>query len=60
MSEKEMVMVSICMMAWVYGSIQDVRFRYSIQREAPRLGLTDYACNLDDGGAEALVCGEAE
>ncbi len=47
-------------MAWVYGSVQGVGFRYSTQREALQLGLTGYARNLDDGGVEVLACGEAE
>lgn len=53
-------MASICTMAWVYGSVQGVGFRYSTQREALQLGVTGYARNLDDGGVEVLVCGEAE
>lgn len=47
-------MASICTMAWVYGSVQGVGFRYSTQREALQLGLTGYARNLDDGGVEVL------
>jgi acylphosphatase len=47
-------------MAWVYGSVQGVGFRYSTQREALRLGLTGYARNLDDGSVEVLACGEEE
>ena len=53
-------MASICTMAWVYGSVQGVGFRYSTQREALQLGVTGYARNLDDGGVEVLACGEAE
>ena len=53
-------MASTCTMAWVYGSVQGVGFRYSTQREALQLGLTGYARNLDDGGVEVLACGEAE
>lgn len=53
-------MASICTMAWVYGSVQGVGFRYSTQREAMQLGVTGYARNLDDGGVEVLACGEAE
>ena len=45
-------MASICTMAWVYGSVQGVGFRYSTQREALQLGVTGYARNLDDGGVE--------
>jgi acylphosphatase len=47
-------------MAWVYGSVQGVGFRYSTQREALRLGLTGYARNLDDGSVEVLACGEED
>lgn len=53
-------MATVCTMAWVYGSVQGVGFRYSIQREALQLGLTGYARNLDDGGVEVLACGEPE
>lgn len=53
-------MATICTMAWVYGSVQGVGFRYSTQREALRLGLTGYARNLDDGNVEVLACGEEE
>ena len=45
-------MATVCTMAWVYGSVQGVGFRYSTQREALQLGLTGYARNLDDGGVE--------
>lgn len=50
--------MSICTIAWVYGRVQGVGFRYNTQREARRLGLTGYACNLDDGSVEVLACGE--
>ncbi|MTD40484.1 acylphosphatase [Erwinia sp. CPCC 100877] len=50
--------MSICMIAWVYGRVQGVGFRYNTQREARRLGLTGYACNLDDGSVEVLICGD--
>ncbi|HAT1576132.1 TPA: acylphosphatase [Raoultella ornithinolytica] len=53
-------MATICTMAWVYGSVQGVGFRYSTQREALRLGLTGYARNLDDGSVEVLACGEED
>ena len=53
-------MATICTMAWVYGSVQGVGFRYSTQREALRLGLVGYARNLDDGSVEVLACGEDE
>ena len=44
----------------IKGKVQGVGFRYSTQREALQLGVTGYARNLDDGGVEVLVCGEAE
>ncbi|AIR01985.1 acylphosphatase [Pluralibacter gergoviae] len=47
-------------MAWVYGRVQGVGFRYSTRQEALRLGLTGYARNLDDGSVEVLACGGAE
>ncbi|QCT20794.1 acylphosphatase [Jejubacter calystegiae] len=50
--------MSICTIAWVYGRVQGVGFRYNTQREARRLGLTGYACNLDDGSVEVLACGD--
>ena len=53
-------MATVCTMAWVYGSVQGVGFRYSTQREALRLRLTGYARNLDDGGVEVLACGESQ
>jgi len=53
-------MATVCTMAWVYGSVQGVGFRYSTQREALRHGLTGYARNLDDGGVEVLACGESQ
>ncbi len=54
-----MIMASICTMAWVYGSVQGVGFRYSTQREALQLGVTGYARNLMTA-VEVLACGEAE
>lgn len=37
--------------------MQGVGFRYSMQREAARLGLTGWVRNRRDGGVEALVQG---
>ncbi|MEO3989165.1 acylphosphatase [Pseudocitrobacter cyperus] len=51
-------MASMCTIAWVYGMVQGVGFRYSTQREALRLGLKGYARNLDDGSVEVVACGE--
>lgn len=50
--------MSICTIAWVYGMVQGVGFRYSTQHEARRLGLSGYARNLDDGSVEVVACGE--
>ena len=53
-------MAQVCIIAWVYGSVQGVGFRYTTQHEAQRLGLVGYARNLDDGSVEVVACGEAE
>ncbi|MGX9741050.1 acylphosphatase [Pseudocitrobacter corydidari] len=53
-------MASVCTIAWVYGMVQGVGFRYSTQREALRLGLKGYARNMDDGSVEVVACGEQE
>ena len=54
------MMSKVCTIAWVYGTVQGVGFRYSTQREALRLGLTGYARNMDDGSVEVVACGDAE
>ena len=51
-------MAQSCTIAWIYGRVQGVGFRYSTQREALRLGLSGYARNLDDGSVEVLACGQ--
>ena len=51
-------MSKVCIIAWVYGRVQGVGFRYTTQYEAKRLGLTGYAKNLDDGSVEVVACGE--
>ncbi|MBN4833299.1 acylphosphatase [Enterobacter hormaechei] len=53
-------MSNVCTIAWVYGLVQGVGFRYSTQREALQLGLTGYARNMDDGSVEVVACGEAD
>ena len=53
-------MAKVCTIAWVHGTVQGVGFRYSTQREATELGLTEYARNMDDGSVEVVACGEAE
>ena len=41
----------------IRGVVQGVGFRYSMQREAQRLGLAGYVCNRVDGSVEAVVQG---
>ncbi|HFS5792981.1 TPA: acylphosphatase [Citrobacter werkmanii] len=53
-------MSKVCIIAWVYGRVQGVGFRYTTQYEAQRLGLTGYAKNMDDGSVEVVACGESE
>lgn len=53
-------MSKVCIIAWVYGRVQGVGFRYTTQNEAQRLGLTGYAKNMDDGSVEVVACGESE
>lgn len=50
--------MAVCTIAWVYGMVQGVGFRYNTQREARRLGVNGYARNLDDGSVEVVACGE--
>ncbi|MFP1496196.1 acylphosphatase [Escherichia coli] len=51
-------MSKVCIIAWVYGRVQGVGFRYTTQYQVKRLGLTGYAKNLDDGSVEVVACGE--
>lgn len=53
-------MSKVCIIAWVYGRVQGVGFRYTTQYEAKKLGLTGYAKNLDDGSVEVVACGDEE
>ncbi len=53
-------MSKVCIIAWVYGRVQGVGFRYTPQHEAQRLGLTGYAKNMDDGSVEVVACGESD
>lgn len=49
--------MSICRQYFVSGRVQGVFFRESTRREALRLSLTGYACNLADGRVEVLASG---
>ncbi|HDJ1437833.1 TPA: acylphosphatase [Serratia rubidaea] len=53
-------MTQMCKVAYVYGLVQGVGFRYNTQIKATALGLNGYARNLDDGSVEVLACGEAQ
>ena len=53
-------MSKVCIIAWLYGRVQGVGFRYTTQNEAQRLGLTGYAKNMDDGSVEVVACGESD
>ena len=44
----------------VRGRVQGVGFRYALQHEARRLGLTGWVRNRHDGSVEAAVCGPPE
>ena len=41
----------------ISGRVQGVGFRYSLQREAARLGLTGWVRNRRDGSVEATIQG---
>jgi acylphosphatase len=44
----------------IEGTVQGVGYRYALQREAARLGLTGWVRNRRDGSVESLAQGSAE
>jgi acylphosphatase len=46
--------------AVVKGEVQGVGFRWAVQRQAGRLGLTGYAENLPDGSVRVEAEGDAD
>lgn len=48
---------SVCRHLRIHGLVQGVGFRYSLHREAVRLGLAGWVRNRRDGTVEAVVAG---
>jgi acylphosphatase len=48
-----------CRRLRIHGLVQGVGFRYSLHREAVRLGLAGWVRNRRDGTVEAVVAGPA-
>ena len=44
----------------IEGTVQGVGYRYALQREAGRLGLTGWVRNRRDGSVESLAQGSAD
>lgn len=45
---------------FVSGKVQGVWYRSSTQKQAEKLNITGWACNLPDGRVEVLACGDRE
>jgi len=53
-------MSKICLHCYISGQVQGIGYRANARREAIQLDISGWVKNLDDGGVEALLCGEAE
>jgi acylphosphatase len=53
-------MTPLRMQAVVRGEVQGVGFRWAVQRQAGRLGLTGYAENLADGSVRVVAEGDPD
>jgi acylphosphatase len=53
-------MTALRMQAVVRGEVQGVGFRWAVQRQAGRLGLTGYAENLADGSVRVEAEGDPD
>ena len=43
---------------FIFGIVQGVGFRFFVASNAKRLGLSGWVRNSEDGGVEAVFCGE--
>jgi acylphosphatase len=53
-------MTSLRLKAVVRGEVQGVGYRWAVQRQASRLGLTGYAENLPDGSVRVEAEGDPD
>jgi acylphosphatase len=53
-------MTPLRLKAVVMGEVQGVGFRWAVQRQASRLGLTGYAENLPDGSVRVEAEGDPD
>lgn len=50
----------MCFKFTIFGKVQGVGFRWSVQRKAKELGISGYAKNLADGSVEVMAYGDCE